>query len=67
MITWVILLALIAIGIALCWQMYAIQRERDPTWRIHQRQQQALRNHHKAMRIWKARGKVIKPRKEWIA
>ena len=39
----------------------------DPNYELHRRQQKALRDHHKALKLWKKRGKLIRPNKEWIA
>ena len=65
--TLIIYFAIIAIGAAICWEIYQLQREKDPRWRIHKRQMEALRRHQRAMKLWKKRGETIKPRKEWIA
>ena len=55
------LVALIAACLVFHWN------ESDPAYIIHKRQQRLLRNHSKAMKIWKKRAKIIKPNREWTA
>ena len=61
----IIYVAILAVGCGICWQLYVIQRERDETeaGQIHRRQQYMLKQHHKAMRLWRKRD--IKPRAWW--
>ena len=63
---WSLLSAVLLLGIVAA-VFHANAQDEDPAYRIHRRQQKLLRDHSRAMKLWKKRGKLIRPNKEWIA